>query len=65
MGNKIIVQEGIAYIIKDWISVNKGLLSHRKYLLIPIYNLVMVIGFPVSILPALFDWLDERGQNED
>ena len=54
----------IRYILKDWINVNKGLFLHRKYLLIPIYNLVMAMGFPISILPVLFDWLDERGENE-
>lgn len=54
----------ILYILKDCIKVNKGLFFYRKYWLIPIYNLVMVVGFPISILPALFDWLDEQGQNE-
>jgi len=54
----------IRYLIKDWIGINKGLWFHKKYLALPIYNLMMVFGFPISILPALFDWIDERKQNE-
>ena len=49
----------ILYIVQDWIDVNKGLLKRNNYLLVLIYNLVMVFGFPFSILPAFFEWLDK------
>lgn len=50
----------IRYIIKDWLRVNKSLWIEGKYIAIVIYNLVMVLGFPISVLPALFEYLDRR-----
>ena len=53
----------IFFIIKDWIIINKTFLINRKYLLILFYNLIMVIGFPISILQSFFEWLDTKKEN--
>ena len=46
----------IKFIIMDWVSVNRGLLSRGMYIAFLIYNLVMIVGFPVSILPTILEY---------
>lgn len=47
----------ILFIIKDFININKGLFCKKMYVGVIIYNIVIVVGMPVSILPALFEYI--------